>query len=340
MKPDNKTITISDIAKEAGVSTATVSRVLNDKNSVAGEVHQRVLLAVKKTGYQPQRVHKSKKALPWIAILAESPINAFFSQVLASIQEQAYERGFFTYIAQMPPQADRCMEILNQVKQQSWAGIISAGYYMEPQSWIRLHEETRIPLVLMNTKAEYSGTASLLVDFGTASTNAIQHLLDLGHKKIAYMGDYGNDISNAQFQGVEAALKQKGCEYPKDYRISVSHTPEGATQGVGRIMMLPPCSRPTAILTYDDEFAIHMLNALRYYNLRVPEDISLIGFDNIPMSAHTLPALTTIDIPKYRIGRHLLDLLQQLLDNNNNEPVGNIIVYGSLVVRASTGRAK
>jgi DNA-binding LacI/PurR family transcriptional regulator len=138
---------------------------------------------------------------------------------------------------------------------------------------------------------------------------------------------------------VEVALNQHGSKYPDEYRISVPHTPEGAFQAINRIIDLPLESRPTAILTFDDEFAVHILNALHYYHVKVPEDISVIGFDNIPMAAHTYPPLTTIDLPKYRIGRQLVTLLQQLIENNGEGLIGQVTIDGSLLVRKSTGPA-
>jgi LacI family repressor for deo operon, udp, cdd, tsx, nupC, and nupG len=328
---------ISDIARRADVSTATVSRALNDKGTVSEGVRRRVIEASEALGYQPQRVHNKTSALRLVAVLADSLISAFFSQILAAMQEQANELGLVAMIVQMPARPEKRAEIIRQLKSKSWAGIISAGFYMSPEEWIDLQQNTHAPLVLLNTSMEHPSMATLKVNFEEASVNAIQHLLDLGHTRIIYLGDLGNEFSAAEFHGVEMALSHHGYSYPDEYRFSISHTPEGASQGIHRIMMLPAESRPTAAFVFDDELAIHVLNMLKYYNLRVPEDISIVGFDNIPMAAYTSPQLTTIDVPKYRIGRQMITLLQHLIENDINEPVGQIIIDGSLVVRGSTG---
>lgn len=335
---DNKpSPTVKDIALAAGVSTATVSRVLNDKAGVDENAKERVLSAIAELGYTPQRNHRRSEGKPWIAVLTDSSITAFHGQVLAAIQEKAMENGLFPFVMQMPANADKQAEVLAQMKQQSWAGVISAGFYMSPESWKALHEEMGIPVVLMNALVSDPGMACLKVNFEGAIASAIQHLTTLGHSRIAYLGDAANEFSQAEFHGVVSALSQRGIEYPDEYRITTAHTPEGATQSISRIMMLPKDMRPTALIAFDDDFAIQLLSALRYYKLSVPDDISIIGFDNIPMSAKTYPALTTIDVPKYRIGEHLVALTQQLIQTGGNTRIGNIIIEGSLVVRESTG---
>ncbi len=336
----DKNAKIVDIAKEAKVSTATVCRVLNEKSNVSDEIRARVQQVVDKLDYKPQRIHKKSVQRPCIIVAADSTITAFYSQVLSAIQEQALERGYLIYILPMPRNADKQAEAFRQIQQQSWAGMISAGFDLLSEDWSRRQEQLRIPMVVMNTLVSHTNIACLRVDFQSAITNAVRHLTDLGHERIAYLGDLNDQFSQDELSGVERALIERGGKYPEEYRLSVVHTPEGASQGISRIMMLPEKLRPTAIVAFDDEFAINILNALHYYQLRIPEDISIIGFDNIPMSARTYPPLTTVDVPKYRIGQQLVELLIQLIDSQQSEPIGNMIVDGTLVVRASTGPAK
>lgn len=335
-----KDATVKDIAHIVGVSSATVSRVLNEKAGVDEKVRKKVQQAMDEIDFKPQRQHKKPRSKPWFAVLTENKINAFYSEVLNSIQEKAFDQGYMVFVLQMPDNPERQKEAFNQIKRGEWAGVISAGFYMHPEAWIALHNETGLPIVLMNTPIEEPGLAFLKVNFEGAIMTAIQRLFDLGHRKICYIGDSSNEFSQAEYRGVEAALNARGLTYPDDYKITVSLTPEGATQSISRIIMLPEEDRPTAIIAFDDDFAIQLLNALRYFKLRVPEDISLIGFDNIPMAARTYPALSTIEVPKYRIGQQLIELILQLIRQGSNARIGHIIIDGSLVVRESTGLAK
>ena len=181
------------------------------------------------------------------------------------------------------------------------------------------------------------GGTPLLVDFGTAASQATQHLLDLGHSRIVYLGDYDNHLSAAEFRGIVSTLARRGIAYPDSYRISIPNTVEGVSQGVSRIMALPAEARPTAIFAFDDEVAIDVLNALRYYDARVPEDISVVGFDNIPMAAHTFPPLTTLDVPKRRAGRQMVLLLEDLHKNQQHK-FGTTIIEATLVICAVRAR--
>jgi DNA-binding LacI/PurR family transcriptional regulator len=340
MTPNSTTPTLVDIAQAAGVSTATVSRVLNDKGYVSDEVRRRVQQVIDVYGYQPQRVHKKAGDELWVAALADNLINPFFAQILAAAQEEALGRGLSVLVMQMPGNGERRAALLRQLSQRSWGGVIACGFYMSPEEWIELQEELQAPLVVFNTQVEHPRIAALGVNFERAAIAAVHHLLDLGHTRIAYLGDAAYDFSKAELRGVEIALQQRGLTYPDEYRISAPHTAEGATQAVHRMIQLPAEQLPTAVMTFDDEFAIHVLNALSHYGLSVPKDVSVVGFDNIPMAAHTSPPLTTIDVPKYRIGKQLIVLLQQLIENEGGAPVGQVTVEGSLLVRGSTGPAR
>jgi LacI family transcriptional regulator len=217
-------------------------------------------------------------------------------------------------------------------------GIISLSIWLPPEAWIEHYDNAKAPIVVLNTEAEHPKIASFLVNFEAAAAQATQHLLDLGHTRIVYLSDYAHPVAEGQLRGIRNALSRRGHNYPEEYKVSIPMTPEGVSQGISRIMRLPSEKRPTAIFAFDDDVAIDTLNALRYYGLRVPEDISVLGFDNVPMAAHTYPPLTTVDVPKRRMGIQMVGLLEKLAQNDG-APLGSTIVDGQLVVRGSTGPA-
>jgi LacI family transcriptional regulator len=332
--------TIRDVARRAGVSTASVSRVLNKREAITEDVYNRVNIAIQELGYRPQRNRSKAPSLsPWLFVLTERIEEPFFLQVISGIQEQSEELGFIPAILSISEKRNRLAETLEQLKSQQTIGIIAAGVYMSPEMWIRHQEEVNVPVVVMNTNVNHHRIASVMVDFETAAAQATQYLLSLNHSRIAFMGNYDNEFAMSQLEGMKRALRSHGIDYPDEYRFSISHTADGASQGVSKMMNLPRKRRPTAIFAFDDIVAIQILNATRYYGLRVPDDISIIGFDNIPMSAHSNPPLTTVDIPKRRIGRLMVTLINELLEKEE-EGMGATIIEGSLIVRGSTGPAK
>lgn len=334
MKPP----TISDVARVAGVSVASVSRALRSSNGVTDELHERVMSAVQQTGYRPQRVHKNPTQTRWLAVLVNDIVQPFHLQVIAGIQEQAEAHGYFCAIIRLTGGSGQLSTVLKQMRDIPLAGLASVGIEISAEEWIRHYEEAKAPIVVLNTEVNHPKIASIMVNFQWAAMQATRHLLDLGHTRIVYLGDYDHRISAMEFRGLKAALARRSIVYPDEYCISIPHTAEGASQGISRLMSLPAAKRPTAIFAFDDEIAIDILNTLRYYGLRVPDDISVMGFDNIPMAAHAYPPLTTVEVPKRRIGQQMAHLLEDLL-NNDRAQVGATIIDGSLVVRRSTGPA-
>jgi DNA-binding LacI/PurR family transcriptional regulator len=337
MAENTKAPTIRDVARLAGVSTASVSRVLNKKEPTTGDLHERVIRAIQELGYKPQRNRtRPIPASPWLIVLVEQIDDPFFLQVITGIQEQAEDEGFCTAVLGTSEKRSRQATLLEQLKYQQISGIIAAGLYLNPKEWLAYEEEIGVPIVVMNTQVHHPRIATVMVDFETAAFQATQHLLSLNHTRIAFIGNYEYEFAAMELHGVKRAMQARGMEYPDEYRFSISHTPEGASQAVSKMMLLPVEKRPTAIFAFDDQLAIHILNSIRYHGLRVPEDISVLGFDNIPMSGHSNPPLTTVDVPKRRIGRLMVTLIRDL-QQKEEEGLGATIIEGSLIVRGSTG---
>jgi DNA-binding LacI/PurR family transcriptional regulator len=228
---------------------------------------------------------------------------------------------------------------LEQLRYEYVIGLIAAGVYLPEQAWCEYQETMKIPIVVLNTRINHPQIASVIVDFETAVYQATLQMLSLNHRRVAFIGDYENEFAAAQLRGISRALKASGLDYPDEFRFSVAHTLDGASQAISKMMLLPEERRPTALFTFDDQLAIQVLNALRYYDQSVPGDISVIGFDNIPMSIHSNPSLTTIDIPQRHIGHLMLTLIEDMLKNEKNG-LGATIIQGALIMRSSTGPTK
>jgi len=339
MRKSQKNVpTIADVARAADVSTASVSRVLQGSDVTSSDLHERVMEAVRNLGYQSKPPKARSPRDPWLAVLMSSFTHPFFTNILGGIQEQSESLGFYPLVVHLPDDEDLHARVFKRIQKLSLNGVIAIGVYRPAEEWVEAYEQMKVPMVVFNTEINHPKIAAILVNFEAAAVQATQHLLSLNHTRIAFLGDDLNRFSAAELSGLKQAIRRQGLAYPEEFSFHVPNTPEGASQGVSRMMMLPPEKRPTAIFAFDDELAIHILNVLRYYNLRVPEDISLVGFDNIPMASHTSPPLTTIDIPQRRIGRQAVSLVEKL-SRNHVDSLGYTIVEGSLIVRGSTGPA-
>jgi DNA-binding LacI/PurR family transcriptional regulator len=332
--------TILDVARLAGVSTASVSRVINNKGPITDSLSAKVNQAIVELDYKPHRVRaKTHERSPWLIALIEKVDDPFFQQMLSGIQDQANAQEYPLAIICVGDTDQKRMDVFEQLRYERIVGLIAAGVYMPENEWIEYQESIHIPLVVLNTRINHPQIASVIVDFETGVFQAALQMLSLNHRRLAYIGNYGNEFAAAQLNGIKRALKANGLEYPEEYRFSVAHTLEGASQAISKMMRLPDELRPTALFTFDDQLAIQVLNALRFYDLQVPGDISVIGFDNILMSAHSNPPLTTVDIPQRRIGRLMVTLIDDLL-KKENDGMGATIIQGAIITRASTGPAK
>ncbi len=339
--------TIVDVAKAAGVSVASVSRVLRGEEPVRAELRERVEQAAATLGYKPHRVHRRSAVQPWLVVLVGPMMPPFDVEVVESIQETAEQRGWLTNIIRLTDGAEQLHGVLQRLRPLSIAGIASVSVVVSPVEWIKAVDEGYGPIVVLHTLVHHPKIASIMVDFEGAGERVGQHLLDLGHRRIIYLGNAEDPLSLCELQGLRTALARYGIDYPAEFEFSVSYTPEGASQAVSRIMSMDPALRPTAIFAFDDSVAIDVINVLRYYGQRIPEDISVVGFDNIRMAAHTYPALTTVNLPKRRIGMQMVQLIEELQKREaasstggpQNGAIGATIIDGPLLVRGSTGPA-
>ena len=336
--------TISDVARLAGVSVASVSRVLRDEEPVTAELRERVERAAADLEYKPLRAHRRASTQPWLVVLVGPTMPPFDVEVMAHIQEFAEQRGWLTNIIRLTNGPEQLRGVLERLRPLSLAGVASISVCVPPAEWERAVEATGAPFVILNTLVQHPRVASIMVDFEAAGERVGQHLLDLGHQRIVYLGSSDDPVSAGEYRGLLKALSRRGIAYPPEYVISVPYSPEGVSQAVSRIMSFDPVNRPTAIFAFDDNVAVDTLNVLRYYGQRVPEDISVVGFDNIRIAAHTYPALTTIDLPRRRIGMQMVQIVEELQKRDSNltahgGPIGATIIDGPLLVRESTGPA-
>lgn len=339
MGEDQITSKISDVARLAGVSVATVSRVIHGNGIVSEDTRRRVEEAVQALGYTARRaprVDSTKAAAEKIMLLLTGDIvNPFFAEVIRGTQEEIDPQQHALSIMQLSGKVDK---LINVADQMPVIGVILTGATPFPEllTW---REERRIPLVVINYKITQPGISCIVVDFTDAYTRATRHLINLGHRRIGYVdANSKSEIALARLHGYKSVLAEARIPFDPDLytTIAADLRVNGGFQAASNLLALPPGERPTAILAFNDLFALGVMHAVRAHGLRVPEDISVIGCDDIPMAAYAFPPLTTISMPKYRIGKMAVSTLLQMCEDSPDQMGSFTLMESPLIIREST----
>jgi LacI family transcriptional regulator len=325
-----------DVARHAGVSAATVSRVMNRTGQVSQRTQDRVLAAVAALGYEPMSSRVSTPSLRTIAVVITDILNPFFPEIVRGIEDEARPEMPALLLCNTveDPQLER--QTLRMLGERRVDGVIVCASRLTPVDLIGLHEKHGLPMVVIGRRVEHGGIPNVLVDAEGAMYRAAQHLLALQHTRIAYLaGPAGQGASLERRRGVERALGEAGLALRPEWCPASFPNVDGGFQAMSALLACPT-DRPTAVVAYNDMLALGALHAIRTHGLRVPEDVSVIGYDDIAMAAHANPPLTTISIPKYRMGKLAMQVLRQMTMGETVNGNGYMLLESPLVVRAST----
>lgn len=332
---------LSDVARQAGVSSATVSRVLNQTAPVSQGVRDRVMEAIESLGYHALR--SSTLGSPrreTIALLIPDILNPYFTEIARGVQDEASVDGYFSLMFDTAEDPERERDFLRILTNQAICGIIACGSRIAIHDLIAIRGQTSAPMVVLNRCLQLPNTACITVDLENATYRATRHLLDLNHVRIAFLpGPSASDTSQARLRGVETALAEANLSMRPEWRPASFPDVDGGFQAMSALLALPVEQRPTAIIAHNDLMALGVLHAIRARHLRVPEDFSVIGIDNIHMAAHANPPLTTLAPPKHRMGRMAMQTLRRMLAGHPPPGDGYALVECPLIVRESTGPA-
>lgn len=330
---------IKDVAKLAGVSTATVSHVVNKTRFVSAETTARVLSAIERIGYTPN-AHARNLASGrsrTLGLIISDIANPFFPELVKSIQERAIERGYDVILANTNYDPQRTVACVQRMLEQRVSGVAIMTSEMDFALTERLAER-EIAVVFLDVGKVGPHTSNIVVNYEQGIRQGVEHLLALGHRRIAY-------ISGPQ-QMKSAARRRAAFERTmKKYQASLHTAPsvfegnlraEGGQQAARELLRLDPL--PTAVVSANDLMAIGALGVLKSAGLRVPQDISVIGFDDILFASLTDPPLTTIALSRAEIGRAAVEALLHTINDADNK--GRRVRIGTrLVLRNSTGPA-
>lgn len=335
------TVTIKDIARSAGVSHTTVSRALRGHPAIAPGTVSRIQRIADELGYVPNTVARGLKTSRSgvLGVIVRRIADPFFSEVLNGIEVVLHAEGYSLFLAASNRDSEREEAIVRLMSERRVDGVIICSTQVG-EAQRRQLERFGVPTVLINNQASEEATHSVYHDDAYGSGRMTRHLLELGHRGIAYVGNArAGRTSEERLRGYKAEIVRAGLPLRPEYVVDgMNGLAEGGADGVGQLLELEPM--PTAIVCYNDVMAIGAMQMLRKVGLRVPADCSVTGFDNIELAAYVNPTLTTFSQPKYELGCQAAKMMLNLLDRremNGDEQKSDVVVLrGELTVRDST----
>ncbi len=333
-------IGIKEIASRAKVSPATVSRVLSNPELVSQKTRNKVKKIIDETGYRPNRLGASlrtRKTGNIFAIIPDisKPVNA---GIVRAIENRAHSFGYSVLLGDTQGMHERGLQYAELVKMGQADGILlfSGDLPFDVNNDKPLYEQIP-PLVNANERVDTDGLVQIAVDNVAAAKDAMQHLLELGHTRIAAVtGPMNVPSSCERFNGYKLALENAGLTYDPKLVVNGDYSVNSGEDAVDQLMLLR--LRPTAVFCFNDDMAIGLMKKLQTHGYDIPADISVIGFDDIRYAKYTTPALTTVYQPMEEIGLACIDALLDQLKGNTPTPRCDFLPH-SLEIRESTGPA-
>ena len=335
-------LTLEDIARLAGVSRSTVSRVINNHPSVRGSVRTRVLEVIQNTGFHPNlaaRALVSKRS--WmLGLVVPRSVSSFFTDpyfpfltqgIAQACNQHNFTLGFF--LVSTKEDEDK---IFPRVSRKGYLDgiIVQSGQIGE--GLIDRLNNADIPLVIAGRPLQPNNLSYVDVDNVTAAAIAVNHLIGLGYARIATItGPVDNTVGIDRRAGYEQALAQHGLPVEADLMVAGDFTEPG---GYAAMKKLLP-TRPRAVFAASDGMAIGAMRAIQSVGLRVPQDIAVVGFDDLPMPTPPTPLLTTMRQPIQEFGARAVEVLIDLIENGNLPP-RKVIMTAELIIRDSCGSAQ
>jgi len=329
--------TIADVARRAGVSKMTVSRVINDSGYISQETRQRVEQAIEELGYIPNALARSLrfKQTRTIALILTDITNPFFTTVARGVEDTASEQGFSVIFCNTDESPTEEAEYVNVLMQKQVDGLLLVPTGCSPDSLVPLQDQ-KLPFVLLVRHIPGAAADTVRCDSEGGAYALTQHLLALGHTRIAILSG-PEDVTTASDRvlGYRRALREAGIEPDESLTFFGEYTVDGGYRMAREVIAIQP--RPTALFASNNFIAVGAMRALHEAGLAVPGDISLAAFDDLPLSYVGDPFLTVIEQPAYLMGVRATELLLERLAGKEPAAPQEVILPTRLIPRISTG---
>ena len=326
--------TIKDVAKMAGVSTTTVSHVINKTRFVAEETEKLVLQAIQDLKYSPSAVARSlkvntTKSIGMIVTTSEAP---YFAEIIHAVEEHCYRQGYSLFLCNTQNNAEKIRNHLDMLAQKRVDGILVMCSEYLPDSLNILTNFETIPMVVMDWGPNVD-TDIIQDNSFNGGYLATQHLIENGHKYIGIIaGELSKTTAKTRYEGFVHAMQEAGLTINPNWVMEGFFEPEDGYECMNKILRQD--TLPTAVFCCNDVMALGAISAIGEKGLRVPDDISIIGYDNIHASRFYSPPLTTIHQSKSRLGVQAVNLLFERI-NHKSEQRETLEIHPELVIRKS-----
>lgn len=330
-------VTIKDVAREAGVSVATVSRVWNEAAFVSPDTRQRVAGVAARLGYSPHGAARSliTRTTHAIGVLLPDLYGEFFSEIIRGIDHTAQRHGYHILVSSSHDSKDESEAALRSMR-----GRVDGMIIMSPdlEAHRTLHAlQDSFPVVLLNGGADSKAFDTITIENHEGACKMVRHLVKRGHRRIAMIGGPERNYDAAErLRGYESALREGGIAHDASLVMKGNFSELSGHSAARALLALD--LRPTAIFAANDSMAIGALSALREHGLRVPEDIAIAGFDDIPMARFMNPPLSTVHVDISKLGELATTLFLSSLQEGNHSRQ-QLQLSTTLVLRSSSGGA-
>ncbi|MGE5550477.1 MAG: LacI family DNA-binding transcriptional regulator [Bacteroidota bacterium] len=326
--------TISDVARAAGVSVATVSRVLNQSDKVRPETKERVVQAIERLQYTPDASAKALRSrrTNLIGVVIPDVSSIYYLELLKGIENTAIESNYNLIICDAQNSPQRENEYMRMLSERRLDGFIIVNTLLPAEQIGRLAKQG-FPLVLIGRELPGGHVSSIMVSNLHGACEAVAHLIRHGHKRIAYLRGMLHPDDEERFAAYRQTLTEHGLTFDPQLVERGNFTEEGGARAVQKLLQR---AEFTALFAGNDEMAIGAMEKAKQMGLQVPGDLAIVGFDNIRLARHVSPGLTTADMPKYQLGATAAKKLLEAL-SDDHIAYEKVVFRTELVIRQSCG---
>ncbi|WP_270172078.1 catabolite control protein A [Paenibacillus sp. SYP-B4298] len=329
------TVTIYDVAREAGVSMATVSRVVNNNPNVKPQTRKKVFEAIERLGYRPNAVARglASKKTTTVGVVIPDISNSIFAEVARGIEDIANMYHYNIILCNADKRKEKEIRVINTLLEKQVDGLLFMGGAVTDEH-VQAFTTANVPIVLCATTDERGTIPSVDIDHEAAAFDAVTALIEKGHKSIAMISGTLQDPANgfARFQGYKRALETAGLAYDESLVRVGNYRYESGIEAMKYFLEL--ANKPSAVFSATDEMAIGAIHAIQDFGLRVPDDISVISVDNSRAASMVRPQLTSVAQPMYDIGAVSMRLLTKLMKKESVEH-SKVVLPHELISRQS-----
>jgi DNA-binding LacI/PurR family transcriptional regulator len=328
----SKAVSIKDIARAAGVHHSTVSRALKGQSRVSRQTADRIRRIALDAGFTVSAVARSlaTQRTAMIGVVVTTITDPFHHEIIAGLDEVATAHDYSVIVADSQGEPEREVKVVRSLHERRVDAIVVLSSRVGAR-YMSLLTERRVPIVLVNNQRRDAAVHALTIDNVDAAYAAMQHLLNLGHRRIAYVGNRNGVYSDTErLAGYRQALIDAGIAFNSDLVQHRDNSPDGGSAAMTSLLDL--AAPPTAVFCYNDMMALGAYHAARG-RARVPQDVSIVGFDDLFFARFLDPPLTTTAQPTRLMGQKAMHIALGLLDGKTTERV--VHVKGQLVVRSS-----